>query len=173
MNQRLKQSLVMLITAAFMAASPLLAQQAPDAVSTGTVDGKEYKKEADKKAIERIIQSYLAGWRKLDAQILAEIWDKTYDRLSYWPAELDQPITGWKGIEQYYEEATNALEIKEFRASDPVIDVFGDVAYASPKTFFSAVTKETGEKTEAEGRVSFILRKESGKWLVTNYLEPH
>jgi len=172
MNQRLKLALVTLTMAAFVA-SPLSAQQAPDAVSAGTVDGKKYVKEADKKAIEEVIQRYLAGWRNLDAQILAGIWDKAYDRLSYWPVELDRPITSWKGIEQYYEAVTKTLEIKEFRASDPIIDVFGDVAYASPKTLFSAVTKETGEKTEAEGRVSFILRRESGKWLVTNYLEPH
>ena len=64
------------------------------------------------------------------------------------------------------------MEIKEFRVSDPVIDIFGDVAYASPKTFFSAVMKDSGEKIEAEGRVSFILHKRGGKWLVINYLEP-
>ena len=101
------------------------------------------------------------------------IWDKSYDGLSYWPVELHQSLVDWKGIEQYYEAVTKTLTVEEFRASDPVIDIFGDLAYASPKTFFSAVMNETGEKIAADGRVSFILRKKNGEWLVTNYLEPH
>lgn len=43
MNQRLKQALVTLSIAAFVAVSPLSAQAAPDAVFTDTVEGKEYR----------------------------------------------------------------------------------------------------------------------------------
>lgn len=49
MNQRLKQTLVILITATFVLASPLSAQEASNAVFTDTVDGKEYRIEPGEK----------------------------------------------------------------------------------------------------------------------------
>jgi hypothetical protein len=122
----------------------------------------------DREAIEEVIHQYLSGWRKLDAQTLKGIWNQAYSQLTCKPAELEQPLTDWQGIEKYYHDVTTSIEIKEFRASDPVIDIFGSVACASLKTFFLAVMKNSREKIEAEGRVSFILHKKRGKWSVIN-----
>lgn len=126
----------------------------------------------DNKEIRGIIEKYRTGWLKLDTNTLKSIWDQEYKNIIYIATELKDPIYGWEGVKNYYEGAAkDLLEVKEFDIKNISLDIFHDTAYAFCSYHFVAITKADNKSIGGDGRVTFILKKRGGKWLVIHYHE--
>jgi ketosteroid isomerase-like protein len=126
--------------------------------------------EQDKHQIAATVEQYRRGFVTLDVEALKAIWDQGYDQIIYIAQELAQPVREWAGVEQYYQRVVRLLEqVKTMELSDMSVDVFGDVAFAFLSFHFEGEIK--GRPHIADGRVTFVLRRESGTWKVIHYHE--
>jgi ketosteroid isomerase-like protein len=126
----------------------------------------------DREQIAAVIEQYRRGFATMDVEALKAIWDQDYDHIIYLPQEAAQPVRGWAGVEQYYENIDGLFErVGTMTVSDLSLDVFGDVAYAFCIFHFEGKFKEQSEPFIADGRDTFILRRKSGTWKVIHYHE--
>ena len=130
----------------------------------------------DARQIEEVLTKYSRSWEAMDWDGLKNIWDRDYPHILYIPEERPQPVSGWNGIEQYFENAAQSVvSVHAMQLSGITIDVFEDTAYAFCDFYFEADIKRMPETFKTNGRDTFILRRKKEDWKVIHYHEsrPH
>jgi ketosteroid isomerase-like protein len=126
--------------------------------------------EQDKQQIMAVIERYRRGFATMGVEELKAIWDQDYDRIIYIAQEMAQPVRGWSGVEHYYQRVAGLLEwVKTMEVNDVSIDILGDSAFAFLSFHFEGEIK--GRPHSADGHVTFLLHRTSGRWKVIHYHE--
>jgi ketosteroid isomerase-like protein len=124
----------------------------------------------DKQQITAVIEQYRHGFATMDVEGLTAIWDQDYDNILYIPQEAALPVRGWAGVARYYHRVAGLFErVRTMTVSDVSVDVFGEVAYAFCRFHFEG--EMHGQPHSADGRNTFLLRRQRGTWKVIHYHE--
>ncbi len=121
--------------------------------------------------IKAQIDKWTAGMSAVDTKRLKSLWDQSDPNVIYLAEENKEALVGWASIDRYYDNLAATLSNADFRYSDLVVDVFGDVAYAFCYTIGLADAVPEGSRYEFNSRVTFILHRTGGEWKIVHYHE--
>src|SRR5438034_11586260 len=128
-------------------------------------------READKKEIVALVETYRAGFATLNAEKLISVWDRDYE-IIYCPIEAAKPVRGWPGIEKYYQGVTKHFtRVRSMEIANLSVDILGDAAYAFFTFRFEGELRDKSEPFKAEGRNTLIFRRTKGAWKGIHYHE--
>jgi ketosteroid isomerase-like protein len=126
--------------------------------------------EQERQQIAAVIEQYRQGFLTLDAERLMAIWDHDYDQIIYIAQEMAEPVWGWQGVAQYYDQVARLLEhVTTMEVRDVSIAILGEVACAFLNFHFEG--QLNGRPHLADGRVTFLLHGTRGSWKVIHYHE--
>jgi ketosteroid isomerase-like protein len=122
-----------------------------------------------RREIAGVIEQYRRGFATLDVETLIDIWDQSYENVIYIAQEASRPIRGRAAVRRYYDRVAGLLRVRELTVSDLTVEVIGEVAFAFCAFHFEGEIK--GKHHVADGRNTFILRRNHGSWKVIHYHE--
>ena len=140
----------------------------------------------EKQQVEAVIQAWVSSFAVADMDGVKAQWDQDYPQLIYIAEDVNDPMTDWASISQFYDAIPPNVESMDWKIDNLMVDVIGDAAYAYCTFLVRAKVKRTddvlvakgGSEVKridhalvADGRDTFILRKTGSRWKIIHYHE--
>lgn len=119
--------------------------------------------------IKQILEKYIEGWTKSNAELLKSIWDTTHESVTYLPVEYRDVLVGNEAIQVYYDQTIGEFPVADMTPKQVLIDIFDDVAHLYCS--MDMLLKKDGSESMMNPRLSFVLKRKGDRWLVIHYSE--
>jgi len=126
--------------------------------------------EKQKQEINAMVEKWRAATSAIDVRTLKGLWDQKDPSLVYIAEENDKALMGWPAISNYY-DSFSSMANADWKYSDLVVDVAGDVAYAFCYSLGRADIKPEKRRFEYDMRITFVFRKAAGQWKIIHFHE--
>jgi uncharacterized protein (TIGR02246 family) len=120
--------------------------------------------------IHQVLDLYIEGWTKSDANTLKSIWATDYPEATYLPVESTEVIKGIDNIDEYYDRTVPYFPLIGVNLKNIATDVFGEYAHVSCNTDFIVKTSD-GSQVTLHPRLSFTLEHQDDHWSIVHYAE--
>ena len=122
--------------------------------------------------VRATIGAWLAAVERVDFATAATLWDAEYDGLLYQPEEIEQPMTRYRELLEYWAWVPGHVEaVPAWRATAVEIQMFDGVALAWTNLDTSIKLRDVEKTFDGVVRCTFGLRETAAGWKFVHYHE--